>query len=204
MSPFVHQNTSLAIALHFAGAHIIEVRNIYTADMLRRWGCRSEEEALRAGHLGTCHFHHQRTPDLDDLLIVFTQQMQAAGNSELSCDIPRADIVRLVTQVLKDRKALMEVIHDLASAWIADTIPEMPADFVKWVQREGAARAKYKAAMDDYEARRKAGERIPKPSADQVLTPDELSTILEPRTFSIPSFKMAKAKDVKSRRHLSL
>lgn len=118
--PFTTTNFGLAIALHAAGVPIIEVQNIFTPQMLAKWGFKRAEEAVRAGKQGKIKFWIEPTDRLEQLVSAYNDQAKASGdeNGEIPDGIPD-DIraIRIVAHSQKIRNAINDELKKLHSAW---------------------------------------------------------------------------------------
>ena len=113
--PFVTQNRSLAIALHTAGAPIMEVMNVYTPEMLKAWGFKSAAEAVNARKTGKLKFCIEPTDRLQVLIDAYNEQATRPENENFEIpDDVEDDIraVRLVCHSQRVRKKIQECIDD--------------------------------------------------------------------------------------------
>jgi hypothetical protein len=118
--PFTTTNRALAIALHAAGAPILEVQNVFTPDMLSAWGFRTAAEAHKAKKQGIVRFFIDPVDRLQQLIAAFDHQ--AAVPDDQTVDIPddeEDDIraVKIVCHSQKIRRAIDLELKKLHSAW---------------------------------------------------------------------------------------
>ncbi len=118
--PFQTQNRSLAIALHTAGAPIIEIRNVYTPEQLKQWGFETATEAVKAKRPGRIVFLIERTERLEQLIAAYDQQAAMPDDQtfEIEDDV-EDDIraVRLVCHSQRTRVAIQKCVDDPLYAW---------------------------------------------------------------------------------------
>jgi hypothetical protein len=118
--PFTTTNRALAIALHAAGAPILEVQNVFTPDMLSAWGFRTAAEAHKAKKQGIVRFFIEPIDRLQQLIAAFDQQAAVPDDQTVNISDDEEDDIRAVKIVChsqKIRRAIDLELKKLHSAW---------------------------------------------------------------------------------------
>ncbi len=113
-APYLTTNFSQALALHVAGATILKVMNCYTPEDLSKLGFRTVKEAVAAGKQGTTYYFITPHERLQQLIGIYDE----ADAEETEGDIAPEDAIRLAKHVMKLRRDLQRLSHQLSASWL--------------------------------------------------------------------------------------